>query len=86
MLRHQHHVARARGLGGLHPLLGIGLRGIEDLRVGRSVAPLAIEKGVGAEVNDDAEFQVLPLHLLRRRLHVGEVQSLRPNANTGDRE
>ena len=43
-----------------HPLVGVDVRGIEDGGVGGAVAPLAVEEGVGGEVDDDADFEVLP--------------------------
>ncbi len=50
----------ACGFCGLHPLVGVDVRGIEDGGVGGAVAPLAVEEGVGGEVDDDADFEVLP--------------------------
>jgi len=46
---------------------------MKDARRGRAVAPFAVEKGVGTEVNDGAHLHVLPRHLLRRWLHIDSV-------------
>ena len=73
MLGDKHNIPRAGAANGLHPLVGIKLRWVEDGGVGCSVAPFAIEKCVGGEVDDDAEFEILPVDLLRRRLDLREV-------------
>ena len=75
MLGDEHDIFCAGVADGLHPLVGIELGGIEDRGVGGAVAPLLIEKGVGGEVDDDAELEVLPGDLLRRGLDVGEALS-----------
>src|ERR1700723_456502 len=56
------------GFGGLHPLLGICLSRIKDGRVRGAVSPLAVHEGVWTEVNDRADFQILPGDLLRTGL------------------
>lgn len=47
--------------------------GIEDGGIGGAVAPLTIQEGIGAEVDDYADFEVLPGGLLRAWLDVGEI-------------
>jgi hypothetical protein len=66
MLRDEDDIFRPGIANGAHPLVGIELSGIEDARVGRAVAPLSIEKSVGGEVKDDAEFEILPGDLVGR--------------------
>ena len=73
MLGHHHNIFRTRGLDGAHPLIGIELRGIKDLRAGGAIAPLAILKRVGAKMNNCSDLEILPLNLLRGRLNVHEV-------------
>ena len=73
MLGDEHYVLDSPRLQGLHPLLRVELRGIEYFRVGGAVAPLLVEKSVGAEVNNRAHFQILPFDLLRRGFYIGEV-------------
>src|SRR5712671_3793208 len=76
MFRDEDNIFDSGRFGGSHPLLWIGGRWIEGRWVRCSVSPLAVHEGVWAEVNDRADFEILPSHLLRTGLHVGEV--LRP--------
>ncbi len=64
MLRDEHRISCARGFDGLHPLIGVDAGRIENLWVRGTVTPFAIKKCIGAEVDDDAEFEVLPCSLL----------------------
>jgi hypothetical protein len=59
-------------------LLGIELRGVEYFRVGGAVAPFAVEKGVRAEMDDGAHFEILPFDLLRRGFDVRECLGMAP--------
>ena len=70
MLRDEHDTLRARRDDRVHPLVGIELRRVEDLRVRRAVGPRAVQKCVRADVQDHARLQVLPHRLLRRRLQI----------------
>ena len=56
-------------------LVGIGTGGIKDLWRRGAIPPLAIKKGIRAEVNDRAHFEVLPRDLLRAWLDVRNVLS-----------
>jgi hypothetical protein len=49
------------------------LGGVEDLGIGCAVAPLAVHEAVRAEVNEGADFEILPGNLLRAGSHVDEV-------------
>jgi hypothetical protein len=73
MFGDEDNVFDPRGLGGPHPLLGICLSRIKDGRIGGAVSPFAVHKCVWTEMNDRADFQILPGDLLRTRLHIGEV-------------
>ena len=73
MFGDEDHILRACPANGLHPLVRIESRGIEDRGAGGAVAPFAIQKSIGREVNDDAELKILPLDLLRSGFDVGEV-------------
>ena len=73
VLRDEHDVADAGGFRGLDPLIGVNVLRMEDARRGRAVAPFAVEKGVGTEVDDGAHLHVLPRDLLRRWLHIDSV-------------
>lgn len=77
MLRNQNDIFRSRGLDGAHPLIRIEVRRRKYFRIGSTVSPFAVEESVRAEMNDDAKFEVLPFDLLRRRLKIDEVLSLR---------
>jgi len=59
-----------------HPLLGIKLARIEYLRIGGAVAPFLIQKRVGSKMDNRAELQILPLHLLWGRPQVGGTLSV----------
>ena len=81
VLGHQHDVAsRPQSCAALHPLVGIAFSGVKDVGIGGAVAPLAIEKSVGAEMDDDAKFEILPGNLLRRGLDIDGVDGLRIHA------
>ena len=67
------NVSGASGFDGAHPLFRVESGGIEGGGWSGAVAPLAVEEGVGAEVEDDAEFEILPLRLLGRGFDVGEI-------------
>ena len=60
VLGDEDRVLCACGFCGLHPLVGVDVGGVEDGGVGGAVAPLAVEEGVGGEVDDDADLEVLP--------------------------
>lgn len=64
MFRDHDQIACAGGFGGGDPLFGVERGGIEDIGGGRAVAPFAVEEGIGAEVDQDAEFELLPGDLL----------------------
>ena len=66
VLGDQHHVLRAGVMNRLHPLVRVELCWIEYARTDRAVAPFTIKKRVCGEVQDDAEFQVLPRNLVGR--------------------
>ena len=70
VLGDEHDVLRAGIANGLHPLVGIEAGGVESGGAGGAVAPFAIEEGVGGEVNDDAELEVLPGGLIGGRADV----------------
>src|ERR1700693_5165644 len=57
MFRYQQDVLRPACLDSLHPLVRIKLRWVKHRRAGRPIAPLAIEEGVGREMNNDSELQ-----------------------------
>src|ERR1700733_1592972 len=78
MFRDHHHVLRARRLDGLHPLVRIELCRMEHLRTRTAIPPLLVKKGIRSKVNDDAKLQVLPLRLLRSRLHIDGVLAHHP--------
>ena len=80
MLGYEHDVASTRIFRGSYPLVGIGVGGIEDLGIGGAIAPLAIEESVGAEMDDDAKFEILSGNLLRRGLDIDGVDGLRVHA------
>src|SRR5215475_575209 len=82
VLRNQDRVLCAGRLNGTHPLLGIELSRSEQFWVGSTVSPLAIQEGVGAEMNDDAKLEVLPCDLLGRGFHVNEVLQLCADVET----
>ena len=77
VLRDQHHVAYAGAGCCMHPLVSVYMGRVKDRRRCGTVAPLAIEKGVGSKVNDSAHLEILPSCLLRRRLDVDEILSAR---------
>ncbi len=77
MLGNQYYVSGACRFNGPHPLLGVELRGIEHVGVCRPVTPFAVQECVRSKVNNDAEFQVLPLHLLRGWFQIDEVLTWR---------
>src|SRR5207245_10584160 len=73
MFRDHDDVPGPGGFDCPHPLFGIKRTRFKDPRIGRPIAPLAILKRIRSKMNDDAEFKVLPYHLLRRRFDVSEV-------------
>jgi len=64
VLGHENHILCASRFDRAHPLFRIKLRGGKNVRAGCAVTPLAIQKGVRAEVDDDSEFEILPRNLL----------------------
>ena len=59
MLAGENQPFHARGLDGLHPLLGIQLLGIENGGVLRAVPPFPIRKGVHGKMDKGVEFHIL---------------------------
>src|SRR5271157_2841838 len=73
VLGHENHIGCASRFDRAHPLFRIKIRGSKYVGAGRAVTPLAIQERVGAEMDDDSEFEILPRGLLWRGLDVGEV-------------
>src|SRR5690348_1970669 len=73
MLGHEHQVLCPGRLRRFNPLVGIEFRGIEYGRINLSTAPFLAGKSVGAKVDDDAEFEILPFNLLRTGSEVGKI-------------
>ena len=84
MLGDEDDILCAGGADGAHPLVGIELGRIEDGGTGRAVAPLAIEKGVGGEVEDDAELEILPGDLIGSGSYVGGCLGIRRERGEND--
>src|SRR5699024_5649136 len=64
VLRGEDHVLRPDVAGQAHPLVGVEIAGVEDVRGEGSVAPFLAGEGVHAEVEEDAEAVSLPGELL----------------------
>ena len=47
--------------------------GIEYLWTGCTVSPFPVHEGIRAKVDDHAELEILPLHLLGRRFDLGKT-------------
>ena len=77
VLGDEDYIFCACGFCGLHPLVGVNVRGIKDGGVGGTIAPLAVEEGVGGKVDDDADLKVLPGCLGGRGFDVDKVLSRR---------
>jgi len=69
----QNDITDASGFRGLNPLIGVDVLRVEDAWRRRTIPPFAIQKCVGAEMNDGAHFHVLPCDLLGRWFHIDEV-------------
>ena len=80
VLGYEHDVSCARIFRGSYPLVRIGVGRVENFGIGSSIAPFAIEESVGAEMDDDAKFEILPGDLLRRGLDIDGVDGLRVHA------
>ncbi len=68
--------ATARSTGcfrGKYPLRGIEVRRVKDLGIDGAVAPLPVGESVEAEMDGDANFQVLPFGLLGSGFDLREV-------------
>src|SRR4029079_5998255 len=65
MLRGENHRAEAAGPGRTRPLPGVELRGREDRRALRAVAPLSVGEGVDAEMEEQRQRVALPFELRR---------------------
>ena len=61
---------------GLGPLAAVEGGGIEDLGILFASAPFAIGEGVDAEVDEGRQLQLLPGHLTRVRLDLGDLGDL----------
>ena len=75
MFGHQNHVLCPRSLHRSDPLLGIDLARIKDAGPRSTIAPFPIKKSVRAKMNDDANFHLLPSHLLRAGRNFRKVLS-----------
>ena len=73
MFGDKYGVLRARCPGGLHPLIGVDVSGVEDGGRCRTVSPLAIQEGIGGKVQDDTDLEILPLQLCGAWLDVGKA-------------
>ena len=86
VLGHKHDISCSSRFDRAHPLVWIELGGTEDLRVGGAVTPLAIQKGIGAKVNDHSELEILPFNLLRRWFDICEILRARAKSKDGNQK